>query len=197
MTQLVAGDSHCNAGGAAITDASGNTAYVCNGTDGQPFSGNFTSPNGQFSIAVTDSGVKLTSPIASVDLTATNVNLSGVTVGISGLSAVDVSAPTIALAGSAGVEVSAPSIGLNPSGCQPAIRATDLLTAIAPPFGDADCRLRAGLDVGLRRPLTARAGRAPPSNLGAHASISPLSRSSPIPIGRDLHRHEAAAKRRC
>ena len=135
VTQLVAGDSHCNAGGAAITDASGNTAYVCNGTDGEPFSGNFTSPNGQFSIAVTDSGVKLTSPIASVDVTATSVNLSGVTVGLSGIGDVDVSAPTIALNGSAGVEVSAPSIGLNPNGCQPAIRETDLLTAIAPPLG--------------------------------------------------------------
>jgi hypothetical protein len=69
VTQLAVGDSNCPAGGAAITGATGPTAYVCSGlngqngqngqpgADGQPFSGTFTSPNGQYSISVTDTGV--------------------------------------------------------------------------------------------------------------------------------------------
>jgi hypothetical protein len=62
VTPLAAGDANCPAGGAAITDAAGSTAYVCsgkNGADGQPFSGTFTSPNGQYSISVDDAGIKL------------------------------------------------------------------------------------------------------------------------------------------
>ena len=61
VAQLSPGDSHCPAGGAAITDASGSTAFVCsgqNGADGQPFTGTFTSPNGQFSLTVADTGVR-------------------------------------------------------------------------------------------------------------------------------------------
>ena len=61
VAQLSPGDSHCPTGGAAITGASGSTAYVCsgqNGADGQPFTGTFTSPNGQFSLTVADTGVR-------------------------------------------------------------------------------------------------------------------------------------------
>jgi hypothetical protein len=52
--------ANCAAGGVAITDAANTTAYVCNGqagADGQPFSGTFTSPNGEYSISVTNAGV--------------------------------------------------------------------------------------------------------------------------------------------
>jgi hypothetical protein len=62
VTQLTAGDPNCPAGGAAITDAAGSTAYVCGGekgADGAPFSGTFTSPNGEYSISVTDGGIAL------------------------------------------------------------------------------------------------------------------------------------------
>jgi hypothetical protein len=65
VAQLAVDDSNCPAGGAAITDSAGSTAYVCNGasgqdgTDGQSFAGTFTSPNGQFSISVSDSGITL------------------------------------------------------------------------------------------------------------------------------------------
>ena len=60
VSQLEPGDSNCPAGGAAITDAAGSTAYVCGGAkgaDGQSFAGTFTSPNGQYSINVTDAGI--------------------------------------------------------------------------------------------------------------------------------------------
>ncbi len=66
MAQLSHGDANCPAGGAAITDSTGSTAYVCSGqngqagADGQPFSGTFTSPNGQYSISVTDAGINIT-----------------------------------------------------------------------------------------------------------------------------------------
>ena len=62
VTPLAAGDANCPAGGAAITDAAGSTAYVCSGedgADGDPFSGTFTSPNGEYSLSVTDAGVTM------------------------------------------------------------------------------------------------------------------------------------------
>jgi hypothetical protein len=62
VLQLGSGDANCPAGGAAITDAAGHTAYVCSGqkgADGAPFSGTFTSPNGRYSISVTDAGVDI------------------------------------------------------------------------------------------------------------------------------------------
>jgi len=80
VAQLAANDSHCPSGGASITDASGNVAYVCNGADGQqgvpgkdgaPFDGTFTSPNGQFSLSVADSGVSIIGPDRSITMPAT------------------------------------------------------------------------------------------------------------------------------
>ncbi len=62
VTQLSPGDANCPDGGAALTDASGSTAYVCNGAagaDGQSFAGTFTSPNGEYSITVSDAGITL------------------------------------------------------------------------------------------------------------------------------------------
>ena len=78
VTQLAPGNANCPTGGAAITDASHNTAYVCNGqngADGQPFSGTFTSPNGQYSIAVTDTGVTITGAGNKIGVTATGVRV--------------------------------------------------------------------------------------------------------------------------
>lgn len=81
VAQLVAGDTHCPAGGAAITDAGGNTAYVCGGRngadghDGQSFSGSFASPNGLYSISVTDSGVTLAAGGASIKLTGSDIEV--------------------------------------------------------------------------------------------------------------------------
>ena len=60
VTQLAAGDANCPAGGAAITDAAGTTAYACSGqdgADGESFTGTFTSANGEYSIAVTNAGI--------------------------------------------------------------------------------------------------------------------------------------------
>jgi hypothetical protein len=74
VAQLSTGDSHCPAGGASLTDASGNVAYVCSGhdgTDGQSFTGSFTSPNGQFSLDVADGGVTITGPSSAISLSPT------------------------------------------------------------------------------------------------------------------------------
>lgn len=57
--------TNCATGGVAITGAGGTTAYACNGAngaagqDGAAFSGTFTSPNGQYSIQVADTGIQL------------------------------------------------------------------------------------------------------------------------------------------
>jgi len=54
VTPVSVGDSHCLAGGAAITDATGSTAYVCsgqngaNGTDGQAVLGHVHEPEPRF-----------------------------------------------------------------------------------------------------------------------------------------------------
>jgi hypothetical protein len=69
VAQLAAGDSNCPAGGASITDGDGRVAYVCNGA-AAPFSGTFTSPNGQFTLAVADGGVSITGPDSSISLPA-------------------------------------------------------------------------------------------------------------------------------
>ena len=79
VASLPVGDPACPTGGAAITDAAGSTAAVCNGAagaDGQPFSGTFTSPNGQYSISVTDTGVRLSAP------GGTNVTLGANTISV-------------------------------------------------------------------------------------------------------------------
>jgi hypothetical protein len=91
VTPLAAGDANCPAGGAAITDAAGSVAYVCSGqagedgADGEPFSGTFTSPNGEYSISVTDTGVALThGPTAHITLAGNDVTVRGMNVDLRG-----------------------------------------------------------------------------------------------------------------
>jgi len=74
VSPLTAGDSHCPAGGAAITDAAGTVAYVCsgqngaNGADGQPFAGRFASPDGNYSLSVTNDGVDIVGPDTKISV---------------------------------------------------------------------------------------------------------------------------------
>jgi hypothetical protein len=78
VAQLPAGDPNCAAGGASITDAAGNTAYVCsgqNGSDGEDFAGTFTSPNGQYKLEVTDTGITLQGPGGKVKLDGPNTQI--------------------------------------------------------------------------------------------------------------------------
>ena len=88
VTPLAVGNANCPAGGAAITDAAGSTAYVCSGAD---FAGTFTSPNGHYSLAVTDTGITLIGPAASVAVSGAGVAVdvnqpsSSVTVTSAGL----------------------------------------------------------------------------------------------------------------
>jgi hypothetical protein len=81
VSQLAAGDANCPAGGAAITDATGESAYVCsgeNGEDGDPFSGTFASPNGEYAISVTDTGVTLSRGTGvSIKLAGNDVEIRG------------------------------------------------------------------------------------------------------------------------
>ena len=45
------------------------------GKDGAPFSGTFTSPNGQYSLSVTDTGIVLASPDSSIKVSATEIRV--------------------------------------------------------------------------------------------------------------------------
>ena len=72
VSQVGPGTGGCANGGAAITDSAGATAYVCSGAERprrsrrRSFSGTFASPNGQYSINVTDTGVTIASPDSSI-----------------------------------------------------------------------------------------------------------------------------------
>lgn len=91
VAQLADNDPNCPSGGLAITDANGSTGYVCNGVDGQDgesFSGTFASPNGEYRISVSDTGITLSAgnrdvlKIAGDDL---NIRTDGNTTVESGL----------------------------------------------------------------------------------------------------------------
>ena len=96
VAQVGPGTGGCANGGAAITDSAGATAYVCSGlngqdgADGESFSGTFASPNGQYSINVTDTGVTIASPDSSIvvsggEIRVETLNTDGIVVGSGGL----------------------------------------------------------------------------------------------------------------
>jgi hypothetical protein len=71
VVQLEANDANCPAGGAAITDAAGHTAYVCSA---RSFSGTFTSPSGEYAISVTDAGITMSrGTTAAVSITGQDI----------------------------------------------------------------------------------------------------------------------------
>jgi hypothetical protein len=80
-TAVTAGDARCAYGGAAFAAANG-----VNGKDGAPgaagppgdFSGHFASPNGEFALDVSNSGVKLSGPFASIELSNVGMTLKGI-----------------------------------------------------------------------------------------------------------------------
>jgi hypothetical protein len=84
VQQLPPGDPNCGgAGGVAITGATGPPAYVCSGANGQkgadgtPFSGTFTSPNGEYSLKVTDTGVVISALNgAKIDFSDSAINVT-------------------------------------------------------------------------------------------------------------------------
>jgi hypothetical protein len=146
VAQLPAGDANCPRGGAAITDAAGTTAYVCSGApgeDGEPFSGTFASPNGQYSISVTDSGVTVASPDSSIEVAgnAIRVQTTGLdTIELRGGGLVRVeSGTTLDLRSSAGASLRAAGVltlngsivTVNGPGCAPAARLGDTVTGFA------------------------------------------------------------------
>lgn len=73
VAQLPSGNAHCPAGGASITGASGAVAYVCSA---QSSSGNLQSPNGQYTLRLSDQGAEIKGPDASVKITGGTLALS-------------------------------------------------------------------------------------------------------------------------
>jgi hypothetical protein len=76
---VVMGDAgaNCANGGVSLT-VGADTRYVCNGADGQDgvFTGHFQSPNGQYKLDVTDSGIALLGPNGMVHLDSTGISLN-------------------------------------------------------------------------------------------------------------------------
>lgn len=78
------------------------------------FSGDFTSPNGQYEISVTDDGIKLTGPQTSVTLGAGSVAVNG---------------EVVTLDGGVSTQINGTLVTLNGNGnCEPVARAGDLVT---------------------------------------------------------------------
>ena len=149
VAPLAADDPNCPAGGAAITDAAGSTAYVCSGedgedgTDGQPFTGTFTSPNGEYSISVTDAGVTLSHGTqASISLVGDDITArvdGNVEVRTGGNLSFDTTGFTT-VQGSGTIDLSATQVKLNAgSGCPNAARRGDYVavdsTGVGPIIG--------------------------------------------------------------
>jgi hypothetical protein len=144
VAQLAVGDSNCPSGGAAITDASGNTAYVCNGS---PFSGTFTSPEGQFSLTVDDNGIKLTGPTATINIDASGISLSNPS------GPLNLSAATMDLDGQAQATIQSSGLlklqsgltQIGSSGCEPAARVGDMISG--PPMSGTGTIITGSPDV--------------------------------------------------
>jgi hypothetical protein len=77
---LASGDTNCPAGGSSFTVGL-TTTYACNGRDGANgsggFNGTYTSPNGKFTLAVTNSGILLEGPGGTVTIDRGLVRVTG------------------------------------------------------------------------------------------------------------------------
>lgn len=116
VRQLAAGDANCSAGGVAITDASGSTAYACSGEQGPAgtFSGSFASPDGTYSISVTDGGITLKDELLGslVKVTHGDVDVDGLSVKVQAVSTLELLGAVTSVGGDAN--------------CKPAARVGDL-----------------------------------------------------------------------
>jgi hypothetical protein len=77
---VVMGDAgaNCANGGVSLTVGS-DTRYVCNGANGQDgqdgvFTGHFQSPNGQYKLDVTDTGISLTGPNGRMHINSAGID---------------------------------------------------------------------------------------------------------------------------
>ena len=129
VAQLFAGDGNCPTGGAAITDAAGNVAYVCNGAKGDTgasgtsFSGAFQSPSGAFKLSVSDSGIKLQGPASKIVLDTGSLSVES-------SAALTVRAgSSLALESGANTSLQGSLVTIGGSGCAPPLRLSDVTGA--------------------------------------------------------------------
>lgn len=144
VAQVQPSDPNCAAGGAAMTDAAGHTAYVCNGADGakgadgQPFSGTFTSPNGLYSITVGDTGVTVSGPSSSrITLAGGNLTVRSQTFDLRSDTSLSLRAGSSAqLEASSPLTLRGSTVDINDGGsCSHAVRTTDAVIATDPQSG--------------------------------------------------------------
>jgi hypothetical protein len=119
------------------------------GEDGTPFSGTFTSPNGQYSLSVTDAGIRLAGVGSTILLDATGIRVDSATAltirsaqstSLRAGADLTAEASSFATLKGAGVTVdsaslmrlAAPVVRLGPgAGCTPVARLGDLITGTA------------------------------------------------------------------
>ena len=139
VTALAPGDPHCGAGGAAITDAAGTTAYVCNGAS---FTGTFTSPNGSFTLQVDDNGIRLGGPgNQTLTISGTEIRLKGQSLQLeaqlgarlqAGANLDLLSSGQASLHAGGTLDIQGSHVAVNGSaGCPPAARQNDLVAGNA------------------------------------------------------------------
>ena len=149
IADLGPGNGHCDHGGASITDATGKTIYICNGAPGakgdpgSPFSGSFTSPNGQYSLNVSDTGVTIAHGPTKIELVGDDVTIrsnrntsiqtgDNLTLKASSNFSLEGSATGSVKAGSI-LDLTGALVDINGSSCLPAARIGDQVTGIANP----------------------------------------------------------------
>jgi hypothetical protein len=80
IAPLLDGDTNCPNGGSSFTVGT-ETTYACNGEDGADgtggFNGTYTSPNGKYTLSVTDTGVLLKGPGGTVTIDRGLVRVTG------------------------------------------------------------------------------------------------------------------------
>ncbi len=76
-TAVAVGDANCPSGGTRFV-VGAVTSFACNGADGTGagFSGSYTSPNGKFSLRITNQGIVLAGPPGSVTIDRTLVRVN-------------------------------------------------------------------------------------------------------------------------
>ena len=105
------------------------------GEDGDPFSGTFTSPNGQYSLSVTDAGIRLAGLGSTIVLDASGIDVrsaTALTLRSTFGTSIRASAGLTAESGGGVLTLDGPLVRVGSSaGCRPAARLGDAITGTA------------------------------------------------------------------
>lgn len=117
------------------------------GEDGDPFSGTFTSPNGQYSLSVTDAGIRLAGLGSTIVLDAAGIRIDSaqaLTLRSTFGTSIRASAGLTAESGGGILTLEGPLVRIGTAGCRPAARLGDAIAGTAAPDGSVTGVVAAG-----------------------------------------------------